>query len=397
MAQLSLSLEQKAVLNKHGKEFSGWITSERGKKNIRDHRDHEKYFKERLAMHNIDKISEQEFAEIYKTLWASNMWGNKDWYITNRLIAPNGLKKIKDELKKLLYSSGDIALRYNEFKNNVSGFGTSSISEILHFMFPDKFCLWNEKPKTVLPYLGLTQLPEKFFKYQLSAGEDYRQCVQYLGLIKSELTSYGIKDFIDLDIFLWHIHEDVLPEEEPEVRTTSSSRATGQVQERPEIIIDSHEAAEYYLLQIGKMLGYIPYTTASDQSKTYNGKRLGEIALLKDIPAFAGERDLNSARNIDVIWFGDDENPKLCFEVEHTTDITGGLNRLSQLQHLRAKYFIVANEERRNKFEIEMQKFPFRRMKEYFGFISYDELAAFYETTLPFHELKVKLLKEEPQ
>ncbi|MDP9288971.1 MAG: hypothetical protein M3P08_12340 [Thermoproteota archaeon] len=59
-----------------------------------------------------------------------------------------------------------------------------------------------------------------------------------------------------------------------------------------------------------------------------------DVALLKQIPAFAGERDLISAREIDVIWFGDDENPKLCFEVEHTTDIVHGLNRLAQLQHL---------------------------------------------------------------
>lgn len=395
MVQFSLTPEQKSMLHKHAKEFSEWIPSERGKKNIHDHREHEKYFKEKLAIDHIDKISEQEFAEIYKTFWASNMWGNKDWYITNRLIAPNGLDKIKEELKKLLYSSADIAQRYNEFRNNVSGFGTSSISEILHFMFPDKFCLWNEKPKTVLPYLGLTGLPDKFFKYQLSSGEEYRQCVQYLGIIKSELAQYGIKDFIDLDILFWHIYDDVLPEEQPRVGAAAGSKTIGRVQEKQEMIIDSHEAAEYYLLQLGKMLGHIPYVTASDQSKTYNGAKLGDVALLQDIPGFAGERDLNSARNIDVIWFGDDENPKLCFEVEHTTDITGGLNRLSQLQHLRAKYFIVANEERRNKFEIEMQKFPFRRMKDYFGFISYDELAAFYETTLPFYELRVKLLKEE--
>ena len=58
------------------------------------------------------------------------------------------------------------------------------------------------------------------------------------------------------------------------------------------------------------MLGYIPYTV--DQSKTFNGQKLGNVALLKQIPAFAGERDLNSAREIDVIWFGDDEKCQNC-------------------------------------------------------------------------------------
>jgi hypothetical protein len=77
-----------------------------------------------------------------------------------------------------------------------------------------------------------------------------------------------------------------------------------------------------------------------------------------------------------------------------TTDIVHGLNRLAQLQHLYVKFFIVATEDRRAKFGIEMQKYPFRRMKNRFGFISYDELAALYETAIPFHELKNKLLKE---
>jgi hypothetical protein len=73
----------------------------------------------------------------------------------------------------------------------------------------------------------------------------------------------------------------------------------------------------------------------------------------------------------------------LCFEVEHTTDIVHGLNRLSQLQHLYPKFFIVASEDRRAKFDIEMQKYPFRGMKERFGFISYYELSAIYETAIP--------------
>jgi hypothetical protein len=97
---------------------------------------------------------------------------------------------------------------------------------------------------------------------------------------------------------------------------------------------------------------YFPYT--ADQTKTFNGQRLADVALLKQIPAFAGEQDLNSVREIDVISFGDDENPKLCFEA----DIFHGLNRLAQLQHLYFKFFIVATEDRRAKFELEMQKIP---------------------------------------
>ena len=255
---------------------------------------------------------------------------------------------------------------------------------ILHFLFPEKYCLWNDKPKTVLPFLGLDILPNRFFKYQISTGREYLQCVWYLDLIKRELAQFGVKDYIDLDMFFWHIFKDVIPKSSQIIREPLKEKKLKK------IIIYSHESAEYYILELGRTLGYLTYTV--DQYKTFNGRKLGETALLKEIPAFAGERDLNSAIEIDVIWFGDDENPKYCFEVEYTTDIVHGLNRLTQLQHLRVKFIIIASEDRRTKFEIEMTKYPYRRMKDWFGFISYDELAALYETSVPFHELKTKLL-----
>jgi len=44
---------------------------------------------------------------------------------------------------------------------------------------------------------------------------------------------------------------------------------------------------------------------------------------------------------------------------------------------------------------MEVEKYPYRKMKDRYGFISYDELASFFEASVPFHEMKVKLLKEE--
>lgn len=52
-------------------------------------------FKEKLHSDRIYTMTESEFREIYKTLWASGFWGNKDWYIDNKLLGPNGLEKIK--------------------------------------------------------------------------------------------------------------------------------------------------------------------------------------------------------------------------------------------------------------------------------------------------------------
>jgi len=251
--------------------------------------------------------------------------------------------------------------------------------------------LWNEKPKSVLPFLGLTLLPDRFFKYQIASGSEYLQCINVLKVIKNELKDYGIVDFIDLDIFFWHIYDDIMPAKPKEVKEAK----VVTVLKPTKVQISDHDGAEYYILELGKMLGFLTYVAARDQAKVFNNRKLGDVALLKEIPPFAGERDLNSAREIDVIWFGEDENPKYCFEVEHTMDILRSLNRLAQLQHIYAKFFIVFPEERRSKFEIEMQKYPYRRMRDRYRFISYDELTSLFETAQPFHELKTKLLGEE--
>jgi hypothetical protein len=319
------------------------------------------------------------------------MWSNKDWYVTHKLIAPNGLDKIKTELRKLLYGAEDIADRYNAFRNNIAGFGTSSISEILHAVFPERFCLWNDKPKTVLPFLGLGLLPQKFFKYQIDDGRDYVQVVTALGSLKNELSDFGVRDFIDLDLFLWHIFSNIPKTRIAETRPTIDDAVVPI--SRAKIKIDTHPGVEFYLLELGKILGFLPYTV--DQSDSFNGKRLGEVALLRQIPSFAGEREMRSAKEIDVIWFNREENPEYCFEVEHTTDIVHGLDRMIQLQHLYVKFAIVAPEERRPKYESLLDRVQYRRIRDRIRFISYDELANLFESALPFHQLKRRLLGED--
>lgn len=382
-----LNEEQKGLIKKFIESYGEWILTEEGKQNLEEHRAHNIFFNKKFSKDNIDKIDETEFREIYKKLWASNVWSNKDWYIDNKLLKPNGLPKIKEELKELLYGESNIDARIDNFREKIQGFGPSSISEILHFVSPDKFCLWNDKPKTVLPFLKIDLLPERFFKYNLQSGADYIQCIEVLGLIKEELTNLGLAkpDFIDVDCLLYHIFNKIDFKE-------TKKESNEEVKKEQKIIkqISSHEEGEYYLLKLGELLGYLTYTV--DSSKIFNGTKLGDCAILKDIPDFAGQRDKNSAREIDVIWFDEGENPKFCLEVEHTTDITKGLNRLLQLEHFNVTFVIISSEDRRSKFGTEMNKFPYRKLRNRYKFISYDELLGLYEAVLTFRRLKDKLI-----
>ena len=69
-------------------------------------------------------------------------------------------------------------------------------------VFPDRFCLWNDKPRTVLPFLGLDGLPDNLYRYNTATGEEYLRSVHYLDQIR--------KDFIDLDVFFWDIFNNVM-------------------------------------------------------------------------------------------------------------------------------------------------------------------------------------------
>jgi hypothetical protein len=115
MQEFSLNDKQKQSLEKYGEDFQKWIDTSDGIRTMQEHRTHESYFKQKLSPEKLDMMSEREFTEVYKKLWASNMWGNKDWAVRNQLIEKNGLEKIKVELKKLIYGSNN----HRELRNRL--------------------------------------------------------------------------------------------------------------------------------------------------------------------------------------------------------------------------------------------------------------------------------------
>lgn len=387
---MELTQIQKELIKKHIDNYKNWPERE---ESIKEHKEHHEFFRQQLNEYNILNLTEEEFRRIYKKLFASRIWTNKDWYINNKLLKQNGLEKIKEELKKLLYGGDDIVIRFDNFMDHIKGFGISSISEILNFVFPEKYCLWNNKPITVLPYLKLDNLlPNKFFKYNIKTGSEYKQCIDALDIIRIELIENGFENpnFMDLDCFFWYIFNIMDLPQVTQVIQEPKEFEKLEVETEPQI--KSHEGAVYHLLELGKLLNYLTYT--AHPFEVYNGKKLGESAILKDLPDSIGERDKKFAKEIDVIWFNESENPSFCLEVENTTNITSGLNRVFQLNQFNVKFAIVAPEEKRSKFIIETSKTPYRIMKDKFYFISYEELETLFYYILVSNELKNKLFGE---
>ena len=327
---------------------------------------------------------------IIKSLWASNLWRNKDWLVQRILNENGGIKNLRNAFKELLYGSGSLRDRYNSFIGKIKRIGPSMLTEILTFTEPQKYCIWNEKPKAVLPFLGMDKfLPQRVFKYQIR-GEEYEKCIEVLSKFKDPLqTIISQPDFIDVDFFLAFIYYKILPREKTEKIEIKRERM-----EPEKIIIRKHEDAQRALIELGNLLGFDTYIPPEDRNRIVDGKRLGELTTLKELPQFTYPRLLDTVKHIDVIWFKD-EFPKFCFEVEESTDVTKGLLRLYQIRQLNMKPIIVGPENRRSKFLIEIEKDPFYHIKERYRFISYRELSKLLELAKEFLNLKNKMLGDE--
>jgi hypothetical protein len=153
--------------------------------------------------------------------------------------------------------------------------------------------------------------------------------------------------------------------------------------------IRTHEAAEAVLLKLGNLLGYDTYTP--DASKTFNGQKLGDLATLEELPFFTSEKIMESVQNIDIVWMKE-EWPEYLFEVEHTTGVTSGLLRIYQAEKVSAKFFIVGPADVLKKYEREVEKAPFHRIKNKYRFRSYDDLREMFDATTRYRSVADKFL-----
>ncbi|MFC1686605.1 hypothetical protein ACFLZS_01595 [Patescibacteria group bacterium] len=140
--------------------------------------------------------------------------------------------------------------------------------------------------------------------------------------------------------------------------------------------VRAHSEAELLLLKVGKMSGYDTYSP--DKSKEAFGEKLSDYITLDTIPKrFLGEELISLVQKIDVIWFKD-EIPRFAFEVEHSTKFGNGFQRLSQLQPLPTKLFILSSGKNYYLFDKFVNSEPYYKYKEKFHFRDYKQLESYF-------------------
>ena len=150
----------------------------------------------------------------------------------------------------------------------------------------------------------------------------------------------------------------------------------------------SHNVAQGMLVALGNIYGYETFVPARDQTMaTFQGRGLGELVTVRDCADIFRGPNLSKVREIDVLWFTEDDYglfPVYAFEVEHSTKVKQGLDRLLKIPaRFSVHLFVVApGEEEENLFVSFIGQTPFRSHRDRFSFRCYQQLQNTYDAAL---------------
>lgn len=188
------------------------------------------------------------------------------------------------------------------------------------------------------------------------------------------------RDFEPLGGGHYRLREVIVPDVEPD-------RFVGE----PEV---DHGAAQGMLTVVGNAYGYETFVSRRDQNtRTFQANRLSEFITVFECPTVATGPNQRKIREIDVIWLGEDDEglyPVYAFEVEMTTGVKDGLDRLLKIpERINTALFVIGpSEKERVLFDKFTNQLPFRRFKERFNFSLYSELEDLYNSVLTHEEAR---------
>ena len=139
-----------------------------------------------------------------------------------------------------------------------------------------------------------------------------------------------------------------------------------------------HTYYQGLLVEIGNLKEYETFIPPQDKNRPFLGRRLAEVATLKEFYGFTYDSLLRRARTVDVSWFNDRKFPKAFFEVEHSTDMQNSLWKFKEFEDFRIQYYIVADTPRQREFQSRISSPAFSSIKDAVKFLSYEKLSEWH-------------------
>lgn len=195
-------------------------------------------------------MTEDEFLEYISKLWSMLIWGNKK-YVVDKMIADNGFAALKKQLAELLFGTSPIEKRWDVFLKSVKGMGPATISELLTYVDPQEYVIFNKTTILCYGYLDIPDMPKYNYQY---TGKKYVEVCSIAKKIAAELQKAGATDYdlLAVDYFLW---DEVLPLAEkkaPNPASTPGSKRPTSANES----ISLHDEIKEKLVTIGELLGF---------------------------------------------------------------------------------------------------------------------------------------------
>lgn len=217
--------------------------------NKKDRKERKEYYQS-FTKDKLLEMTEDDFLEYISKLWAVSMWGNKK-YVVDKLIEDNGFLPIKKHLAELLYGLPPVEARWSAFQKAVKGMGPASISELLSYIDPQEYVIFNKTTVRCYGYLGISDMPKYDYQY---TGKKFTEICSIAKMIGADLKKAGAEDhdLLAVNYFLWN---EILPLAEKDVSATD----VATVSQEPITASESksiHDEIKEKLVSIGNFLGF---------------------------------------------------------------------------------------------------------------------------------------------
>lgn len=216
--------------------------------NWSERKERKKYYQS-FTKDKIIAMTEDELLEYISKLWSMLIWGNKK-YVVDKLIADNGFIPLKKQLAELLYGTSPVEKRWDLFLKSVKGMGPATISELLTYVNPQEYVIFNKTTILCFGYLDIPDMPKYNYQY---TGKKYMEVCVIAKAIAQELKKFNAEDYdlLAVDYFLW---DEILPLAEKNSTEIPVSKSN-----KPSTINDSkslHDEIKEKLVAIGELLGF---------------------------------------------------------------------------------------------------------------------------------------------
>lgn len=210
-------------------------------------RNERKSFYQSFTRETILQMSTDVFYEYISKLWSMLIWGNKK-YVVDKIIFDNGFDNVKMCLADLLYGKDSIEERWDYFLKTIKGIGPATISELLTYINPKEYAIFNRTTITCFSYLEIANMPKYNYQY---TGKKYVEICNVAKEISYLLNKSGVEDcdLLAVDYFMW---DELLPYTEEK----KADKVEVEEEKSESNKISIHNEIQEKLVTIGELLGF---------------------------------------------------------------------------------------------------------------------------------------------